>query len=127
MQRRPPTSVIAWLDRQPTESIWTTAITVFEIQYGLERLPEGKRRRFLEEAFESLMAEDLGSRILAFDVHAARASAAIASDLDSCGQRPGIRDVQIAGIARAHQAPLATRNTKDFERCCEVINPWDES
>ena len=39
--------VIAWLDDQPPESIWTTAVTVFEICFGLEILTEGRRRRQL--------------------------------------------------------------------------------
>ena len=30
--------MVAWLDEQPAESIWTTSITVFEIQTGLELL-----------------------------------------------------------------------------------------
>ena len=45
MQRDPPEAVVAWLDDQPASSIWTTAVTVFEIEYGLRRLPEGRRRR----------------------------------------------------------------------------------
>jgi len=39
-----------WLDRQPSESVWTTAVTVFEIRFGLELLAHGRRRRQLEEA-----------------------------------------------------------------------------
>jgi toxin FitB len=31
MARRPEQAVVEWLDAQPSESVWTTAITVFEV------------------------------------------------------------------------------------------------
>ena len=36
MRRDADPVVIDWLDAQPPESIWTTAITVFEIRFGLD-------------------------------------------------------------------------------------------
>jgi predicted nucleic acid-binding protein len=37
-------------------------------------------------------------------------------------------DCQIAAIARAHEAAVATRNTTDYEGCgLTVIDPWQES
>jgi predicted nucleic acid-binding protein len=34
-------------------------------------------------------------------------------------------DAQIAAIAKANGATLATRNTTDFEDCgIQVVNPW---
>lgn len=125
MQRDPPEAVVAWLDDQPASSIWTTAVTVFEIEYGLRRLPEGRRRRRLEEAFRQALAEDFGGRVLPFDAPAARASAAIAVERAAVGLAVEIRDVQIAGIARARQASVATRNGRHFESSCSVIDPWE--
>lgn len=135
MQSTPHEAVVAWLNRQPASSIWTTAITVFEIEYGLQRLPAGKRRTGLETAFRSVLTEDLGGRILAFDAQAALAAGAISAALESDGsaalaadgQAVDVRDVQIAGIARARQAIVATRNVKHFERACSVTNPWDDA
>ena len=43
MQREAAPVVVAWLDAQPPESIWTTSITVFEVRFGLELLASGKR------------------------------------------------------------------------------------
>jgi hypothetical protein len=45
MRTQPDENVVAWLDRQPAESIWMTAINVFEIRYGLNQLTPGKRRK----------------------------------------------------------------------------------
>jgi len=55
MQTEPEYNVIKWFDRQPAESVWTTTVTIFEVRYGLEILPDGKRRKKLEELFERVL------------------------------------------------------------------------
>lgn len=127
MQAQPPENVVAWLDRQPVRSMWTTALSVFEIEYGLERIPEGRRRRDLAKAFRATLTEDLGGRVLPLDPPAARAAGAIAATLAGEGRAPDFRDALIAGITRASGAVLATRNVKHFEGVCQVVNPWEAS
>ena len=127
MQRKPPAAVIAWLDRQPANSVWTTAITIFEIEYGLRRLSEGKRRAGLDKAFKAIVSEELGGRILSFDAEAALTAGAISAALEAEGQNIDIRDVQIAGIAQLRQATVATRNVKHFASACAMINPWEDA
>jgi toxin FitB len=77
-QNVPDPSVVEWLDRQPAESVWITSITLFEARLGLALLPNGRRRQALELAFEHLLAEDLGKRVLDFDSSAAEAGAVCA-------------------------------------------------
>jgi predicted nucleic acid-binding protein len=45
MKQQPNPIVVDWLQSQSSESVYTTAITVFEIQHGLNILPDGKRKR----------------------------------------------------------------------------------
>lgn len=117
--------VIDWLDALPAESIGTTAITTFEIRFGLEILPDSRKRRALEIAFGKALESDLDSRVLPFDHAAAEASARIAAKQRAAGRPVDIRDVQIAGITAAHKATLATRNTRHFEDTgISLINPW---
>jgi len=126
MQSDPPGVIIAWMDAQPASSLWTTAVTVFEIRYGLCRLPDGKKRSRLEKAFRVALEEDLRGRILPFDAAAAIEAGEISASLEKSGRSVEIRDVQIAGIARARQAMVATRNIRHFDGVCLVINPWVE-
>jgi toxin FitB len=126
MQHRPDPVVVRWLDEQPAESIWTTSITVFEIRTGIELLERGRRRKRLEQVFSELLTEDLEARIQPFDQAAAWAAGTIAAERQRTGQTVEIRDVQIAGIATARRAKLATRNTRHFEgTAVGLINPWD--
>lgn len=126
MRPEPERIVIDWLDSQPAESVWTTSVTVFEIRFGLEILPSGRRRRMLEELFKNVLREDLEDRVVSFDESAAEQSALIAAAQRRIGSAIEIRDVQIAGIAIARNATLATRNVKHFQGLgAELVNPWD--
>jgi toxin FitB len=114
LMRAGPDPVAAWLDRQPAESVWITSITLFETRFGLALLPSGRRRRALEAAFDQLLNEDLENRVLDFDSAAANIAALLAAARQKMGQRVDIRDTQIAGIALARHATLATRNVRHF-------------
>ena len=125
MREVPEPVVVAWLDRQPAESVWITTITLFESRFGLALLPKGKRRQALEVAFEQLLMEDLEGRVLDFDQAAAEAAALLAAQRQRGGQSIDMRDTQIAGIAISRRAKVATRNIKHFvDLSVEVIDPW---
>jgi toxin FitB len=125
MRRDPDQSVIGWLDTQPAESIWTTSIAVLEVRTGIELLTVGRRRRELDEAFTRLLSEDLDGRVQSFDEAAAVAAASIAASRQRAGRPVEVRDVQIAGIAAARRAALATRNTRHFDDVgVGLVNPW---
>jgi hypothetical protein len=127
MRRDPDVAVVGWLDRQPTESIWTTTITVFEVITDLRLMADGRRRRDLERAFDALLAEELEGRVQSFDTSAALAAGEIAAQRQAAGRTVEIRDVQIAGIATARRAQLATRNTRHFSDLgIALIDPWAE-
>jgi toxin FitB len=117
--------VVAWLNAQIAEDVWTTTISVFEIRVGIQLLPISPRRRALEDAFRSVVEGDLEGRIAGFDLQAAEATAALAARRRLAGRMVEIRDTQIAGIALAHVATIATRNVRDFDDLTTpVVNPW---
>jgi hypothetical protein len=125
MRTEPDRLVVDWLDAQPAESLWTTSITVFEIRLGIERLENGRRRRLLEDAFAALIAENLAGRVVAFDLLAANAAGSIAAVRQRAGRPVDVRDVEIAGIAAARGATLATRNVRHFEGLgIPIVDPW---
>jgi toxin FitB len=126
MRRDADPVVVTWLDGQPADSIWTTAVTVFEIRFGLEVLALGRRRRRLEDAFAKALNEDFEGRVLPFDQAAAEAAATISARQRRAGRPVEVRDVQIAGIAAARKASLATRNGRHFENLgIALIDPWE--
>ena len=125
MRAAPESAVVDWLDRQPAESIWITSITLFEAHLGIALLPKGKRQRSLETALGQLVTEDLGNRVLDFDSSAALEAAALAATRQKAGRPVDMRDTQIAGIALARKASIATRNVGHFEDLkVPILNPW---
>jgi len=125
MRKAPEVAVVKWLDRQPAESVWITSITLFEARLGLALLPKGRRQRGLEVAFGRLLEQDLENRVLDFDSAAATEAASLAAERQKTGRPVDMRDTQIAGIALARRATLATRNVRIFaDLKVPVVNPW---
>lgn len=123
MLQTPDATVLAWLDRQPRTSIWTTAITVLEIRFGLQIMPPGKRRDALMQGFEMLL-EKIGHRVAPFDDAAAQQASDLMAARHKKGRPGDLRDTMIAGIVLAHHGTLATRNITHFEDLAAVVNPW---
>jgi hypothetical protein len=125
LRQAPSRAVLGWFDRMPIESVWTTAITVFEIRAGLEAMVAGRRRRALEAEFSKVLEEDLENRVLPFDQAAANFAGEISARQRRSGRPAEFRDVQIAGVAVARKATLATRNVRHFQGVgLTVIDPW---
>jgi toxin FitB len=124
IRTEPDQAVTSWLDLQPPESMWTTSISVFELRFGVELLAFGRRRQSLEDALTKALEEDFDGRVIPFDVEAAQAAGRIGVARRHLGRTVEIRDLQIAGIAYARKAKLATRNIRHFEGLgLELIDP----
>lgn len=96
------------------------------MRYGVELLPEGRRRRDLEIRTDAILADCFEERILSFDSNAARIYASIRAVRQKSGFSVGVEDTMIAGIAKSLGASVATRNVSDFEDCgVDVIDPWN--
>lgn len=106
-----------------------SAITVAELRYGLERLPEGKRKATAEREMRFLL-EDHAGQFFEFDGPAAVEWGRYAAELEAAfgsdwWKQFDLRDTQIAAIAREYGLTVATRNEKDFPFCA-VENPFLE-
>ena len=89
-----------------TDQLQTTAVSCFELLSGAG---ENKRGHAVRQLLESVT-------VLPLDRAAARHAADVRRKLDRTGQKIGMGDSLIAGIALAHGVPLFTRNRAHFER-----------
>ncbi|GHB14751.1 PIN domain-containing protein [Modicisalibacter luteus] len=71
MRPVPDAWVVDWLDRQDALSVTISVITVAEILYGIERLPDGRRKRNFATMAAAMFEEDFSGRIVSFDSEAA--------------------------------------------------------
>jgi predicted nucleic acid-binding protein len=125
MRNKPDLALIKLLDQRPPKSVWTTTVTLFEIRYGIERLPESRRRNELEEGFQRAFDHMFHDRLLPFDNDAAHSAAVLSTDRTRRGQMMEMRDTMIAGIVVSRGAEFATRNVRHFaDLDISVIDPW---
>lgn len=118
-------SLKEWINSQSRTLVWTTSVTVMEIRSGLLFMPEGRKRNLLSQGFDSLLSSIFDGRILPFDLQAAERAATVDLSQHRGGRNIGVADIQIAGIALANGASIATRNTKDFDGLgIPLVNPW---
>lgn len=125
MRPAPDATVLAWFDGRPAATLHFSAVGEAELRTGVAILPAGKRRDRLLAAIDAMIAEDFAGRVLPFDSAAAKAFAPIAAARRAQGRPISQADGQIAAIARAAGAAVATRNTADFDGCgVELVDPW---
>ncbi|HEV2374710.1 MAG TPA: type II toxin-antitoxin system VapC family toxin [Streptosporangiaceae bacterium] len=125
MRPSPSQAVQTWFEAQAANDLYVTAVTVAEIRYGLARLPMGRRQDRLREAADEVFST-FAEFILPFDTAAAIEYAEIATHCESLGRSIEGFDAQIAAICRAHEAVLATGNTKDFQDTgVRLVSPWE--
>lgn len=126
MKDTPDPDVLAWAQTLDTADLTISVVTVEEIDRGLGRLPEGRRRKDSERRWAGLL-DAFADTIATYDLAAARATARILIDGLDHGRPMSLADAQIAGICLAQRGTLATRNVKDFDQVSDLtlINPFD--
>ena len=125
MRPKPDVRVTSWLNRLSRKEAWITAISIFELRFGIELHAKGQRRSHLEDSLAHIFEAGFHDRILDFDEKAANAAALLSAKQRITGRPKEVRDTFIAGIVSARHADLATRNVRHFQDLdIHVIDPW---
>jgi toxin FitB len=122
----PAPGVIEWLDAQPLETLYLSAISVAELRAGVAFLPAGKRRASLHEHLEKQVLPMFAGRVLPFDMACTRAYADLLAKARMAGTAIETADACIAAVAAANEFSVATRDVRPFAAAgLSVINPWE--
>lgn len=125
LRQAPDARVIEWIDTQPMETLFLSAITVAELRAGVALLPPGKRRSGLHENLEKRVLPLFAGRVLPFDLACTQAYAALMAKARATGLAIATADGYIAAIAVANGLAVATRDINPFVASgANVINPW---
>lgn len=118
----PDPGVIAFLSGE--QELWLSSVVVHELEFGLQLLPQGKRRDRLRRFMTDFIAE-FEDHILGLERLEAEWAARLRAEAHRSGRVLHLGDALIAGTAKAHDLSLATRNTGDFGGLdIDIINPW---
>lgn len=117
---RPHGAVMAWIQALPIDQVYLSAVSVGELQAGVEatRPNNPAKAREIESWIEDLA---LSYTVLPMDTLCFREWARMMPG------RSGdvLEDMMIAATARVHRLTLATRNLRDFENIdLELFNPF---
>lgn len=105
--------------------LWVPTIVLHELEFGIQLLPQGRRRERLRRALASIIAEH-EERILPLERDAAERAADLRARAQRAGHTVDVGDALIAGIASVHALTVATRNVGDFAGLgVDVLNPWE--
>ncbi len=104
-----------WMDLH-SEELFLSAITVAEISDGIakvRRTGSTSRAADLGDWLETVL-HLYGSRVLPFDIAAARLAGELTDKVRAAGQSPGFADIAIAAIAGSRNLTILTRNLRHF-------------
>ena len=117
-------AVVAFLAGR--DDLWLASVVIHELEYGLQLLPEGRRRDRLLTSHLDILSR-YGDRILPLDRAGAEWAASLRVEARRSGRTLDLGDALIAGIAKANNLVIATRNVRDFDGIgIEVFNPWEQ-
>ncbi len=108
----------------PDNQLFLSVLTVGEIVKGVHLLPDGEKRRRLEQWLLNLEAL-FPQRILPIDLETSRIWGEITARERKNGITIPVVDGLLAATALRHGLHLMTRNTKDFRATgVPLLNPW---
>lgn len=118
---RPHGAVVAWLEGVADEDLYLSALTIGELQAGVEITREQDLDKAAEiEAWLEQVAESYN--ILGMDARAFRSWARLTHRKSD----HRIEDAMIAATAAVHHLTVVTRNVRDFEAFgVRALNPFE--
>ena len=126
--REPDPRVVRWVDDLDPHGVYLSVVTVGELQKGIEKLPDSRRKTDLRGWLEGDLLVRFDGRMLVLDVGAMLAWGAMMGRLERAGRPLPAMDSIIAALALHHDCTLATRNEADFEGTgVRVANPWRQN
>lgn len=119
---KPHGGVVAWVSAKETTSLYLSAMTIAELQRGVEmtREQDTDKTNHIEAWLEQLM---FTGQVLAMDAVICREWARLMHRRSESL----VEDAFIAATARVHRFVVVTRNVRDFKTFgVETLNPFDQ-
>jgi predicted nucleic acid-binding protein len=120
----PNRKVVDWLNEVSSEALFLSVITIGEIEKGLTKLPDSKKKERLTLWLNTLLNE-YQERILPVDLMVAENWGVLQGNAEMAGIPMSSIDSLLAATTYTHNLTLVTRNESDFiPGITPIINPW---
>jgi len=125
IKNKPNKKVVSWIDSIDEMKIFLSVITIGEIEKGLSKLPNSKRKTLISEWLHEDLLIRFNNRIISLDIDTLFQWGKMSAALEQEGLKMPSIDSLIAATAKQNNFCLVTRNVNDFENCrIKLLNPW---
>jgi predicted nucleic acid-binding protein len=122
---KPEPKVVAFVGAQPLEQLHVSAVTLAEIRFGIEMLPDASRRAELNDWLTLKVRPMFELRILAVTEDVMFKWRLLVEEGRKIGHTFCQPDLIIAATGIHHGLTVVTRDTADFAKArAGVFNPW---
>ncbi len=122
---RPAAKVVTFVASQPLTSLFISAVTLAEIRYGIEKIPDPIRRAELNDWLTHKVRPMFDQRVLEVSEDVMLKWRLLVEDGRKVGHTFSQPDLIIAATALQHGLTVLTRDTADYERArVALLNPW---
>jgi predicted nucleic acid-binding protein len=125
---KPETKVVSFVAAQPLESLHVSTVTLAEIRFGIELLPDPTRRSELSDWLARKVRPMFNQRVLQITEDIMLKWRLLVEEGRKTGHTFSQPDLIIAATAQHHGLTVVTRDSAGHAKArVAVFNPWVES
>lgn len=125
VKSRPEQKVLDWVAGQNEENLFLSVLTLGELQKGIRKCPDAKRKSKLQAWLDSDLVTRFQSRLLPVCEQVSLTWGRLSGDAELRGQPLPVTDLLLAATGVVHGLTVVTRNVRDLDRCSvTVFDPW---
>jgi predicted nucleic acid-binding protein len=125
VKKKPNPNVLKWFADQDELSMYLSVITFGELRKGIEKLPDSKKKKELNQWVKEDLNHRFKNRVLNINMEEVNRWGKILATAEKNGKPLPAIDSLIAATAQVHDLTVVTRNTQDMKGSgVEVIDPW---
>src|SRR5437588_664121 len=122
---RPEPKVLAFIEAQPLELLYVSTVTLAEIRFGIELLPEVARRIALNDWLAHKVRPMFEQRVLPITEDIMFKWRLLVEEGRKAGHTFSQPDLIIAATGQHHGLTIVSRDTGDYLKAqVAVFNPW---
>jgi len=126
VKKKPNEGVVGWLQNQEELSLYLSVITFGELQKGISKLVESRKRKKLQDWIDQDLASRFEGRVLDVDLGVATRWGELSGAAEKVGKRVPVLDGILAATALERELTLVTENVRHFQATeCSYFNPWE--
>lgn len=126
VKSRPNKKLVDWVDECDEDSVFLSVLTLGEIQKGIVKLKDERRRNKIQHWLDVDVKERFTERLLAVSEEVALTWGIIEGEAESKGTPIPVIDGLIGATALTYNLTVVTRNVDDILLSgARILNPWE--